>query len=98
MQEVVICEHARGEELREKGVVRVLATSLVTEGQRERRVEGEKDWQRQKESMFEFCVFITVNTAIVCPFVFVSLLEGFMCMYAHMNRYNTTQRPAKILR
>ena len=58
MQEVVICEHARDKELREKGVVRVLATSLVTEGQRERRVEGEKDWQRQRESMFEFCVFI----------------------------------------
>jgi len=31
----------------------------VTERQRERRVEEEKDWQRQRESMFECCVFIT---------------------------------------
>ena len=59
MQEVGICEHARGEEFREKGVFRVLAASLVTERQRERRVEVEKDWQRQRESMFESCVFIT---------------------------------------
>ena len=59
MHEVYVCEHARGEELREKGVVRVLAASLVTERQRERRVEEEKDWQRQRESISECCVFIT---------------------------------------